>query len=1004
MLPASGVTSKVMTTSRGGGSLRGMSPRARSTGRALRLLAAALTALASCAAAPSAVGAAPAAGTIATVAGGPVLGPVAATSVGQSPQIVAASRAGTPYVYTLDGSNNNINRIDESSGQQVLFAGNGASGSSADGSVAAGAALLEPCGLAVDEAGNVYIEEAASRVRIVPASTGTLFGQAMSAGHIYTVAGTGVPGFAGDGGPASSAQFDARAFFAPPGQIAVDGEGDIAIADSFDNRVRFVPAKSATYYGRSMSAGDIYTLAGTGEAAFGGDGGAAGEAKLNEPLGVGFDSLNNLAIGDTQNARVRFVSASSKSQFGQSMTAGAIYTIAGNGKQEYAGEGVAATGGGLQFPDGVAFDALGDLLLAETNGARVRAVPRISGNLYGALRTAGDIYTIAGNGSFGFSGDGGIAGGAQISSADSVAIDHGANLLIADGGNNRVRLVPSSSGSLFGTFREPDHIYTVAGNGSAGFSGDGGPATASELASPVGVAVAPHGGFAVADFFNNRIRFVSAGEDLFGQAMSAEDMYTLAGNGTGAFGGDGGPGTSAELSEPEGVAFDAAGDLAIADRFNHRVRFLPATAGTYFGQAMSAAHIYTIAGSGKAGFGGDGGAGPAAELHEPTSVAFDAAGDLFIADSENQRVRFLPATSGIYFGQAMSAAHVYTIAGNGKAGFSGDGGPAGAAELQNVWSVAADAAGDVVLADPGNSRVRFVPAGSGSFYGQAMSAAHIYTIAGNGGTGFGGDGGPATAAELEPEGVALDAAGDVAIGDERNNRVRLLAAHEATMFGVAMRGGDLYTIAGSGATGFGGDGGAGAAALLAEPNGVAFDTSGDVLFADSGNNRVRIVYGGGPAGASGSQPSVPAQKGAGPKLSKAPLLGGVRQSHSRWREGSALARISRRHRAPLGTAFSFTLDQSATVTLRFTQRVAGRRQGRRCVAPSHRNAKRRRCARVVTVATLSFAAHAGLDKLAFQGRVSRTRKLRPGRYTMLIRATNVAGSSATRSLTFTVVR
>ncbi len=613
-----------------------------------------------------------------------MLGPVAATSVGQSPQIVAASRAGTPYVYALDGSNNNINRIDESSGQQVLFAGNGASGSSADGSIAAGAALQEPCGLAVDEAGNVYIEEAASRVRIVPASTGTLFGQAMSAGHIYTVAGTGVPGFAGDGGPASSAQFDARAFFAPPGQIAVDAEGDLAIADSFDNRVRFVPAKSATYYGRAMSAGDIYTLAGTGEAAFGGDGGAAGEAKLSEPLGVGFDSLNNLAIGDTQNARVRFVSASSKSQFGQSMTAGAIYTIAGNGKQEYAGEGVAATGGGLQFPDGVAFDALGDLLLAETNGARVRAVARVSGNLFGTPRTAGDIYTIAGDGSFGFSGDGGIAGGAQISSADSVAIDHSANLLIADGANNRVRLVPSSSGPLFGAFREPDHIYTVAGNGSAGFSGDGGPATASELATPVGVAVAPHGGFAVADFFNNRIRFVSAGEDLFGQAMSAEDMYTLAGNGTGAFGGDGGPGTSAELSEPEGVAFDAAGDLAIADRFNHRVRFVPATSGTYFGQAISAAHIYTIAGSGKAGFSGDGGPGPAAELHEPTSVAFDAAGDLFIADSENQRARFLPATSGTYFGRAMIAAHIYTIAGNGKAGFSGDGGPASAAELQNV--------------------------------------------------------------------------------------------------------------------------------------------------------------------------------------------------------------------------------------------------------------------------------------------------------------------------------
>ncbi len=981
-------------------------PSVRSTGlgRALRLLAAWLTALASLAAGPSLAGAAPAPGTIGTVAGGPVLGPVAATSVGQSPQIVAASRAGTPYVYVLDSSNHVVNRIDEGSGQQVLFAGNGASGSSADGSVAAGAALLQPCGLAVDEAGNVYIEEAASRVRVVPASTGTLFGQAMSAGHIYTVAGTGVPGFAGDGGPATSAQFDARAFFAPPGQIAVDAEGDLAIADSFDNRVRFVPAKSATYYGRAMTGGDIYTLAGNGEATFGGDGGAAGEAKLNEPLSVGFDSLNNLAIADTQNARVRFVSASSKSQFGQSMTVGAIYTIAGNGKQEYAGEGVAATGGGLEFPDGVAFDAAGNLFLAETNGARIRAVARVSGNLFGGLRTAGDIYTVAGDGSFGFSGDGGFADGAQISTAESVAIDQGGSLLIADGGNDRLRLVPSATGSLFGSFREEEHIYTVAGNGSAGFSGDGGPATGSELATPVGIAVAPQGGFAVADFFNNRIRFVSAGAGLFGQAMSAGDMYTIAGNGTGGFGGDGGPGTSAELFEPEDVAFDAAGDLAVADRFNNRVRFMPAASGTYFGQAMSAAHIYTIAGTGKGGFGGDGGLGPAAELHEPSGVAFDAAGDVFIADSENQRVRFLPAASGTYFGQAMSAARIYTVAGSGKAGFGGDGGPANAAELQNVWSVAADGAGDVVIADPGNARVRFVPTSAGSFYGQAMSAAHIYTIAGNGGTGSSGDGGPATAAELAPQGVALDAAGDVAIGDEQNNRVRLLAAHDATMFGVSMHNGDVYTIAGSGEAGFGGDGGAGTAALLSEPNGVAFDAAGDVLVGDAGNNRVRIVYGGVSA-ASVPGSGGPAQQGAGPVATRnAPLLGGVRQSHSRWREGNALARISRRHRAPVGTTFSFTLDQSATVTLRFTQSVPGRRQGRRCVAPSHRNSKRKRCTRTVTVATLSLPAHAGPDKLAFQGHLSRSRKLRPGRYTMLIRAANAAGSSTTRSLTFTIVR
>ena len=947
----------------------------------------------------------PALGSIATLAGGQPSNPVAATTVGQRPGSVASvTLGGVTYVYTADTANSVVTRVNESSGLLEPVAGVGAAGHSGDGAPATQSALANPAGVAVDSAGDVFIADGGTRVRFVPASTGIFFNQAMTAGDIYTIAGNGTAGFSGDGGPATSGEINDGPFFMfPGGQIAVDAQGDLAIADNRNQRVRFVPARTDVYFGRSMTGGDIYTIAGNGSEGFSGDGKAAESAELNLPLDVSFDGAGNLAIDDEQNYRVRFVSARTESQYGQSMSTGDIYTIAGNGKNEYAGEGLAATGGGIGQPQAVALDSAGDLVIGETGFSyRARLVPKSSGNFFGAARTADDIYTIAGDGTFGFSGDTGIATGAQLSTVQGVSIDSSGSLLLADSGNNRIRFEPQTTTSLFGGFREEDHIYTVAGNGTTGFSGDGLPATETQLSTPVGIALRPSGGLAIADFANNRVRFVAAGTGAFGQAMTAGDLYTIAGDGTGSFGGDGGPGTSAHVSEPEGVAFDSAGDLVIGDRFNYRVRFMPASSGTFFGQAMTANDIYTIAGTGTKGFSGDGGPATAAELNEPAGVSFDARGDVLVADAQNYRVRFIPAGSGTFYGQAMTADHIYTVAGNGKEGFSGDGGPATAAEMKGVWSVGVDAAGDLAIANSDNHRVRFVPVTSGTFYGQAMIADHIYTIAGTGTSGSAGDGGPAIGAQLStPTGIALDAAGDLAIADEGNNRVRFVPVRDGTYFGIAMSANDIYTIAGTGTEGFSGDGGPATAAELFQPDGPVFDSAGDVIFSDVANNRVRIVYATGP----------PASGGAGPPTAistsrrGAPVLGAVRQSHSVWREGSRLARLSRSvHRPPLGTTYSFTLDQSATVTLRFTQKVTGRRSGRRCVARTRRNAGRKHCTLTLTRATLAVPAHAGADKIAFQGRVSRTRKLRPGRYTVVIRATNSAGASAARSLTFTIVR
>jgi hypothetical protein len=320
-------------------------------------------------------------------------------------------------------------------------------------------------------------------------------------------------------------------------------------------------------------------------------------------------------------------------------------------------------------------------------------------------------------------------------------------------------------------------IYTVAGNGTFGFSGDGGAATAAELAVPDQAAVDGAGNLVIADSGNNRVRVVAASTGTFyGQAMTAGDIYTVVGTGQAAYGGDGGLATKAKLDGPQDVAFDGAGNMVIADGANNRVRVAAARTGTFYGQAMTIRHIYTVAGNGTFGFSGDGGAATAAELRIPEDAIVDGAGNLVITDSANDRVRVVAASTGTFYGQAMTAGDIYTVAGNGTLGFSGDGGPATAADLGSPGQTAVDGAGNLVIADNVNDRVRVVASSTGIFYGQAMTAGDIYTLAGNGTGGFSGDGGPALSAQLNhPQGVAVDAAGDLLVADVSSNRIREVA-------------------------------------------------------------------------------------------------------------------------------------------------------------------------------------------------------------------------------------
>ena len=340
---------------------------------------------------------------------------------------------------------------------------------------------------------------------------------------------------------------------------------------------------------------------------------------------------------------------------------GTIETIAGTGAASFGGDDGPAVAAFLRDPVGVAVDGAGNVFVVDFSNNRIRKVD-----------AGGTITTIAGTGVSGFSGDGGPATLARLSLPFGVAVDGAGNVFIADGGNRRIRRVDALSGV----------ISTVAGSGSNCFPstspcGDGGPATTAQLGSPNGVAVDGAGNLYIADAGVHRIRKVDA---------ASGTMTSVAGTGVFGFNGDG-PATSVQLGSPNGVAVDGAGNFYVADTFNHRVA-----------KVDPSGNLTTIAGNGVSGYGGDAGPATAAMLSLPFAVHVDGAGDVFVADTANNRVRRVDAASGV----------IDTVAGNGLFGFGGDGGPATAAVLAFPSGVAMDSDGNLLIADRLNHRVRLV--------------------------------------------------------------------------------------------------------------------------------------------------------------------------------------------------------------------------------------------------------------------------------------------------------
>ncbi|OJJ23432.1 hypothetical protein BKI52_03465 [marine bacterium AO1-C] len=586
--------------------------------------------------------------------------------------------------------------------------------------------------------------------------------------------------------------------------IEIDASGNLYFSE--DSRIRKIDAS-----------GKISTFAGIGGSSrSSGDGGPATSAQFWGVGDIVFDAVGNMYFTDFSHNRLRKIDA----------TTGIVTTIAGTGASGFSGDHGPAVGAQLNSPKGLAIDTDGNIYIADENNRRIRKI-----------NTSGIITTIAGTGAFGDSGDGGQATSAQFKSVDDIAV-HGSNLYIVDDNSDRVRKIDLSTGTISNfagggstsangiaatsaRLNQPSGvatdasgnlyitessgrlvrkvnagtgiITTVAGNGSSGHTGDGGSATSASVDIPTGVAVDAAGNIYIK-------------EELYIRKVDATtgNISTLTGNGNNgyavAFTGDGGPANQAQFYQQIGVATDAAGNVYVADTYNHRVRKIDAATG----------NISTIAGNGTANSSGDGGQAVSAQINGPYGVATDAAGNIYIAEGFGHRVRKIN-TSGV----------ITTIAGTGSAGYSGDGGSATSATLSTPQDMVIDATGNLYILDYSNRRIRKV-----------STSGTITTIVGTGVSGYSGDGGQASTAQITiPTGLAIDGSNNLYFTDVNNHRVRK----------INLNTGIISTVAGTGVSGYSGDGGPATSAQISSPGGIAVDAAGNIYFGDFSLAGVRKI-------------------------------------------------------------------------------------------------------------------------------------------------------------------
>ncbi len=720
----------------------------------------------------------------------------------------------------------------------ATIAGISAPGNTGDGGPATIASLNNPTGIGIDVTGNVYLCMQNSDVRTVN-----------TAGIINRTVGGGLFGYGGDGLIATATAVKMKFL----SDVKIDNSGNIYITDKGDHRIRKV-----------NGAGIISTYAGTGLAAWSGDGGPATAADIAAPGQMAFDAAGNLYFSETGSNVVRKIT-----------TGGIISTVAGNGTAGFAGDGAAATAAQLNQPYGLAIDGAGNMYIGDGN-RRIRKVT-----------PAGIISTYAGTGSAGYAGDGSSATSADIDNPYSVVADALGNIYFS-AANNTIRKIDASG-----------IISTIAGDGTAGYSGDGGPATGATFKDPVGLEIDKAGNLYVGDKNNFRARKIGNNRaPVFTSGHTAS--ITVVQNSTanpvnlllGVADADpgqtitwslaGGPahGTAAVAYTmtvvggtmmPTGITYTPTPGYSSLDSF--KVLIIDCAGGSDYMMVYvtvtplptggcSGGIITTIAGTNTAGYSGDNGPATAAKINFAFGVAPDGLGNIYVSDGANNRIRKVDA-----------AGVITTVAGNGTAGYSGDGGPATAGTLKNPYGIAADAAGNVFVSDFNNKVIRkinnagiittiggggvstadgvpattasfvnvysictdgagtvYVSDGTGAKIRKIDPAGIITTVAGTGVTGYSGDGGPATAAKIAASAsVAIDPSGNLYITDQSVFKVRKISTS-----------GIITSIAGNGTAGYTGDGGPATNAKI-NCYAAAADAAGNVYISDKAKNIVRRV-------------------------------------------------------------------------------------------------------------------------------------------------------------------
>lgn len=674
-----------------------------------------------------------------------------------------------------------------------------------DGDLASQASLNSPNAIIFDKLGNLLIADTNNhRVRKIDLTTG----------KITTIVGNGKPGFTGDAELATTASLNF------PTGIALDARGALFIADSGNNRIRRIDPDSSV----------ITTVAGNGNANQDRDNVSAIETSLTNPFGLAIDKTGNLYTLQIESFKVRRID-----------TSGNITTIAGNGRPGVSKDGEKASLANL-IPVAIAIDNQDNLLIVDTNGMPQADNILISNRIRQVDSQTGILSTVAGNACNPFRNlncsfvEGEIATKTSLIFPTQVTTDEIGNIFIAD--DNKIKRIDKATGTIttiagsgakvlaanngdgdlatkatifpVSLLVNKDNTLFIADNGYdqvrrvdnntniidsiAGLGiGDGGQAKAAKLVAPNGLAFDQNGNLFIADTLHHLVRRVDS---------STGKITTVAGTGKNGFNGDGKAAIETDLSEPINVFIDNTGNLFIVER-SSRIRVVNGNTQI----------IRTVAGVGLAGFSGDGGLATKARLNSPSAIVVDASGNLFIADTLNNRIRRIDSTSG----------NISTLAGNGQKGFSGDGAIATSASLASPIGLALDNNNNLLIVDD-NNRIRSINLGSGI----------ITTIAGNGKVGFKGDGKTAKKANLNfPKTIMVDKDNNIFLADTLNNRIRRIDSAS----------GIITTIVGNGMDAYAGDNGLATKASLSMPTHIAIDKQGNLFIADKKNNVIRAVKG-----------------------------------------------------------------------------------------------------------------------------------------------------------------